>query len=144
MGDLSILPEDVREALRICREWIPATDMDGKPNAWHAIELELLRLARENTNLRSAGTKTLAANVELRERAEAELDALKNLQYELSAQVVRAEKAEAELAALKTRIDEAPTCTLRAIVQGNIVWPVASDLSGDTRVALLPVGGEGE
>lgn len=69
------------------------SDMDHSPTRsliggkdWQTIRAELLRLARENANLRSAGTKTLAANIELRERSE---------------------RAEAELAALKDKFQQA-------------------------------------
>lgn len=132
--DLAGLPEDAKQVP--LHELLAAVPMNARAlegvgefmsrnhpvgRLCHEAGAELLRLARENAELR----EQVDYAGRLYDQAQRGKD-----------------EAEAELAALKKRIDEAPTCTLRAIVQGDIVWPVASDLSGDTRVALLPVGGE--
>lgn len=123
--EMAGLPEDVRRFVAHMDSAADSFDTPFKtsvdPKQWSATRAELLRLAQEVDRL---------------------IDCNSVLGSACDTDFARAERAESELAALKKRIDEAPTCTLRAIVQGNIVWPVASDLSGDTRVALLPVGGE--
>lgn len=54
MNDLSVLSQEVREAFSTMELWVPDVDgLDAKPTAWGIIRDELLRLARENAELRT-------------------------------------------------------------------------------------------
>lgn len=128
--DLAGLPEDVQGALLECER---ALNFMFAGESLDTVRTELLWLTRENANLRSACTKTLAANVELRERAE---------------------RAEAELAAMKRRISEASKTTPMAMQTITPSGIQASVPLGNTDgcfayvppwlagkcIALLPVG----
>lgn len=121
MNDLDTLRPEVREAVGRMVVLCSAANKTGKwvrADCDVVIVAEMLRLAEYE----QAAGKLAIEKAEFRqraERAEAELDALKNLQSELAAQVVRAEYAEAELVALKARTAESPIGMVMGGAEGN-------------------------
>ena len=134
--EMAGLPEDVREH-------VANMDAHNTVNgSWNAVRAELLRLARENADLhKTFDAKTVHVSIP---------SPTMYAEFENYARPFkqRAERAEAELAALKRRIAEAATgIAKRSLAPSCLVIEGFDDDPGDyhnERVALLPVGGEGE
>lgn len=117
--ELAGLPEAVREAVEkndIAAPYMPLHE-------WPTIRAELLRLARENVELREMLTESVHTN---------------------EANATHAAHAEAELAAMKRWAQEARgylTAASESSMSRNNSEELAGELLDDL-VALLPVGGE--
>jgi uncharacterized protein (DUF3084 family) len=95
--DLDNLRPEVREAVEHCDRNFALAPYNGHRANWPAIRAVLRRLSRENDEWQ---TRCLQFQTE-RDKARAELDALRNIQSTLADEVTQKERAESELAAIK-------------------------------------------